>query len=190
MHRHRRLGLLTSFPEDIPVPGIETREAELGRVFAESDRVTALRGATANFGRCQLRIPEWNEGQRDQTSLGRSPTPIIDHPIVIDLQTKKAEFLVVSLRETLACETREDIRKVDRHFHVIQRHVFQTSVAVVCPEAKIFIDRRHVPLFAARNPGRSVQQAGRRCQVLKKPDVAPIAIFHVALQPVMTPDKI
>ena len=181
MHGDGRVRLLAGRPERVPVAGVERGEAELGRVLAEGDGVAALGGAAADLGGGRLGVPQRDERERDQTAPSGPAAPLVDHPVVVDLQTEQGERLVVPLGETLPGEARERVRVVDPDLLVVGVHVTQAGRLVVGARAKVLVNSRDVLVPLERHATGRVEAVGTHDEVVEEPDVGPGAVFDAAL---------
>ncbi len=173
MHGDRGVGLLAGLPEHVPVAGVERGEAELGRVLAEGDGVAALGGAPPNLGRGRVRVPQRDEGQRHQASLARAAAPLVDHPVVVDLEAGEGELLVFPFGEPLAGEARKGVRVVDPDLLVVGVHVGEAGRLVIGARPEVLVDRRDVLVLLDRHPSRRMQPVRAHDQVVEEPDVGP-----------------
>ena len=180
MHRHRGVGLLARVPEDVPVAGVHGGATQLGRVLRECDGVAALVGAATDLGGGELGIPQGNQRERNEPPDAGAAAPLVDDPVVVDLQTREGEFLVVALEEALPAESGEDVRVVDGRLDVVEVHVLEACGLVVGARAEVLVGGGHVALFFARDAGGAVQQAGGDLGVLEQPDVAELAVVGAA----------
>ena len=180
-----RLGLHAGRPEDVPLPRVHGRQAELGRVLGEGDGVAALGRAAPDLLGGQRRVPQGNEGERDQATAAGAPRPLVDHPVVVDAQAGEGEVLVLPLEEALPGEAGEDVREVDGRLDVVERHVGQALGLVPGALAEVVVGGGHVALLVPRHPGRGVEQAGGHDQVVEDPQVTPGAVGVVATEAVV-----
>ena len=75
-----------------------------GAGFSEKQKaVYALRRAALHLGDGELRIPHRDQHQRDVATWDGA-APLLDEPVVVDLEALKAELTVGGLHEQLAAE--------------------------------------------------------------------------------------
>ena len=90
-------------------------QAEVRRDLAEADRPRAARGVARDLGDREVDVPQRDEAQRDQVTVGVA-APVVDHPVVVRAHALQPELEVVALHERLAAEAwerREGERAVD-----------------------------------------------------------------------------
>ena len=174
MHGDGGVRFLARRPERVPVAGVERREAELGRVLAEGDGVASLGRAAPYLGRGGHRVPERNEGERDQAAPAGAAAPLVDHPVVVDLEAEQGEVLVGSLGEALPGEAREGVRVVDPDLLMVGVHVGQAGRLVVGPGAEVLVDGRQVLVPLEGHAAGRVEAVGAHDEVVEDPDVGPL----------------
>ena len=132
-----------------------------------------------------MRVPKRNKREWNESTLARTGAPVVNHPIVVDTQTGKREFLVGTLEKTLTSKARENVWVVDSGIDMIEIHVREARSLIPGSIAKIFIDRRNVALFISRHTGGSMQQTSGRDEIVEQPNVAPLAVFGIAFEAVV-----
>ena len=185
MHRHRDVGFLACVPEDIPLAGVHRGAAEFRRILGEGDGVAALRRTATDFLGGEHGVPERNERQRDELASAGSAAPVVDDPVVVDLQALERELLVLTLRN-LPAEAGEDVGVVDRSRDMVELHVFQPLTLAVGARSQILVDSGHVALLFSRHASGAMQEAGGRHQVVVEPHVTQVTVRVVAFESVMT----
>src|SRR5699024_4475515 len=163
-------------------------EAEPIRVLGERDRIAALGGAATHFVSGQLWVPQGDEGQGNEPSFASPTRPVVDHPVVVDLDAQKSEILIVPLGEALTAEAREGVGKVDGHVHVVRVHVGEPGGLVPCAFAEIVVGGGFVDDHLVGHSGRRVQAAGGDFEVLVEPDVAERSVVR-AFEAVHAPEE-
>ena len=68
-------------------------------------------------------VPQRHDRERDEPALAGTAAPLVDHPVVVDLDARQREFLVLTLEERLAAEAGEHVREADRGVDVVGVHV-------------------------------------------------------------------
>jgi hypothetical protein len=115
---------------------------------------TACRVA-ANYGGRELRIPQRHDHQRDEAAPGVA-APLLDHPVVVGLDAREAEVLVVDLGERLTAEARKG-REAQRGVDPVQIHVLESRLRLVAARSHLVVrDRRHRHVVAVEADGRHV----------------------------------
>ena len=119
-----------------------------------------------------LGVPQRDEGQRDQKPPSGSAAPIVDHPVVVDLQAERGRATCRAARRSPAGEARKSVRVADPDLLVVEVHVGQTGRLVVGARTEVLVDgrqvlvpsggmppdacRRLVPITRSSKPQRSV----------------------------------
>ena len=106
VHAHHGGRLFASGEEGIPVPGVDRRQAQVGRDLRETHRPYASLGVAPHLGGGQLHVPQRDEAQRDQPP-GGGTAPLLHHPVVVGLNTQQGQIHVGGLGKGLAAEPGE-----------------------------------------------------------------------------------
>jgi len=71
--------------------------------LGKADGSHASGGVTTDFGGRFVGIPQWNEAQRQQGTIGVA-TPLLDHPIVVGHDAGFGELAILGFEKGLATE--------------------------------------------------------------------------------------
>src|SRR3954471_12464686 len=99
------------------------------RYLAEAHRTSATGSVALHLLCSELRIPQRDQAQRDECAAGVT-APLVDHPVVVSLDTREADLEVAALEERLPAEARKG-RKRDRAVDAGQRHVVDSGLRFV-----------------------------------------------------------
>ena len=141
VHADGHAVVVADLEEGVPVVGVDGGEPQAGRDLAERDGPAALLGHSPRFGSGELGVPERDQAERevdrDALGVGRL-APLLDHPVVVRLDARESELLVVALVERLAAEPREG-RERERAVRVIERQVLDALVPVPATLAHVVV---------------------------------------------------
>ncbi|CAB4981195.1 unannotated protein [freshwater metagenome] len=158
MHRNAGIRFLTDVPKNIPLTCVKRGLTEFGHIFAERDCEASLFGATTNFFCSKFWIPKRNKCEWNQSTLARTGTPVVNHPIVVNTQTREREIFIGTIKKSLARKSREDVGIVDCSIDVVQIHIGKSRRLIPRAIAKVFVDSRDVALFITRHACGRMQQ--------------------------------
>src|SRR5207248_9953318 len=83
------------------------------------------------------RIPQWDDRQRDESTVTRTRAPFVDRPVVVGLYAQHREFLVLPLEEGLPAETGQDVGEVDGCLDVIGVHILEPVLLLPTPRPDV-----------------------------------------------------
>jgi hypothetical protein len=159
---------------------VHRRQAQRHRVLAEGDVVTALGGTAADLGGGEFDVPQRHHGERDESGVSGTGTPLVDHPVVVDLHAQERELLVLALEERLTAEAGKDVREADRDLDVVGVHVGQSLHLVVATGEDVVVGARFVLHHLGADGGRETCE--RVDEVVVVPDVAVDTVGVVDLE--------
>ena len=133
--------------------GPSSREWMLGRprcggISLKHTAWQPARRVATNLCGGEVRVPQRDDAQRHQVPVGPA-APLLDHPVVVRVDTRLAELAVLGLGEGLTAEPGER-REAERHVDVVHQHVLDPGDRVVAARAHLVVGhRRHRHLVAA-----------------------------------------
>ena len=177
MHVDGGLRVLAGREERVPVAGVDGRQAKVGGDLREADGVTAPLGVATDLGGGQVGVPERDDDERYEGSVGVT-APLLDHVVVVGLHAGQTQVVVGRLVEGLAAEPRHRGKR-QRSLDVVGQHVLDPGLGVVATGPHLVVgDGRHCHLVAVEPDGGHMAFVGVH-QVLVEPDVAPWRVGHV-----------
>src|SRR4051794_8757744 len=105
---------------------MDARQAEVRRDLGEADRARSASGVTAYLCSREIDVPQRDDRQRDQPAAGVT-TPLVDHPVVVGVDTRLGDVLVLGLGERLPAEPWER-RERQGCLDMVHLHVLDTRL--------------------------------------------------------------
>jgi hypothetical protein len=155
---------------------VDRGEAERARVLTERQRTGSERGGPLDLPGRLVRVPQWDDHQRDEAS-GGAAAPFVQHEVVVRLDARQPELLVLALVERLAAQSGER-GEAQRREDAGAVHVLDSCRRVVAPAAHVGVRQRKGTELLARLAGGSSQAERRDALVLVVPRLAQLVLHE------------
>ena len=141
MDAQRHRGVVRGGQHRVPVVVlvVQRRQSELRGVLGEGDRLGAHRCRAFDLLRGELRVPQRDDDERDESPGGES-APLFDHPVVVRTKALEAELTVLRFHKGLAAVAREH-REAQRREDAVFVHVGDAGDGVVETGAHLLVRR-------------------------------------------------
>ena len=116
----------------VPVVGVQRREAQVVRTFAEGHGLETALGVAPDLRGADLGVEDVRDLERDDAAR-RVPCPFLEVPVVPRADARERELGVVGeLLQALAREAGQERREVERRVHAVDVHVGDARRDVPC----------------------------------------------------------
>jgi len=171
VHVHDGLGLGAGGEEGVPVVVriVHGGQAQKRWDLAEADGADTALGVAADLGGGHVGIPEGDERQGDEPSVGRR-APLLDHPVVVGPDAEQGELLVLGLVEGLSAEAGEG-GEAERGLEVVGVHVLEPGLHLKGARSHVLVGDPFHGDLVARDPDGRVDAQERATEFLVVPPV-------------------
>ena len=147
------------------------------RVLREGERGHAPVVHAAHLLGGEGRIPQRDQHQRD-VATGRRAAPLLDQPVVVDLQALEPELAVAGLHEQLAAEP-GDRREAERGEDAGAVHVLEAGLRVVAAGPHLGVRQRRGAELLLGPPDDRAETRARVVLAVVDPALHAVAHLHV-----------